>query len=139
MSGIATPVDLFNRSLEAFLGKDMRAWADLCAEDVLVEFPFSPENLPSRLEGREAIFAYLQYYPTIIDIHEIDSVTVYETDRPESVVAEWSVKGHVIPNGNRYDMSYATFVTVRDGQIANYREYWNPLAFGQALEGVSFG
>jgi ketosteroid isomerase-like protein len=49
------------------------------------------------------------------------------------------VKGHVIPNGNKYDMTYATFVTVRDGQITNYREYWNPLAFGHALEGVSFG
>ena len=139
MSDIATPAVIFKRSLEAFLGKDMRAWADLCAEDVLVEFPYSPENLPSRLEGREAIFRYLEYYPTIIDIREIDSVTVYETNRPDTIVAEWSVKGEVIPNGNKYDMSYATFVTVRDGQITNYREYWNPLAFGQALDGVAFG
>jgi ketosteroid isomerase-like protein len=139
MSDTVTPADIFRRSLDAFLGKDMRAWADLCAEDVVVEFPFSPDNLPSRLEGREAIFGYLQYYPTIIDIHEIDSVTIYETNHPAKVVAEWTVKGHVIPNGNKYDMNYATFVTVRNGQIAEYREYWNPLAFGQALEGVSFG
>ena len=139
MSNDTTAVEVFQRSLDAFLAKDMRGWADLCAEDVLVEFPFSPENLPSTLEGREAIFAYLQYYPTIIDIHEIDSVTVYPTDRSDTVVAEWSVKGHVIPNGNKYDMTYATFVTARDGQITNYREYWNPLAFGRALEGVSFG
>jgi ketosteroid isomerase-like protein len=139
MSDNVTAADVFKHSLEAFLGKDMRAWADLCADDVLVEFPFSPDNLPSRLEGRQAIFEYLQYYPTIIDIHEIDSVTVYETTQPATVIAEWSVKGHVIPNGNTYDMTYATFVTVRDGQITNYREYWNPLAFGQALEGVSFG
>jgi len=139
MSSNATPADIFKRSLDAFLGKDMRGWADLCAEDVLVEFPFSPDNLPSKIEGRQGIFEYLQYYPTIIDIHEIDSVTVYATDRPDSIVAEWSVTGHVIPNGNKYDMAYATFLTVRDGQITNYREYWNPLAFGQALEGVSFG
>jgi ketosteroid isomerase-like protein len=139
MSDNDTAADVFKRSLEAFLGKDMRAWADLCAEDVLVEFPFSPDNLPSRLEGRQAIFEYLQYYPTIIDIQEIASSTVYTTDRPDTVVAEWSVKGRVIANANKYDMAYATFVTVRDGQITNYREYWNPLAFGQALEGVSFG
>ncbi|MEY9894426.1 ketosteroid isomerase-like protein [Catenulispora sp. MAP5-51] len=61
------------------------------------------------------------------------------TDKPDTVIAEWSVKGHVIPTGNTYNMAYATFVTVRDGQITGYREYWNPLAFGQALEGVSFG
>ena len=135
----ATPAEVFRSSLDAFLAKDMRAWADLCAEDVLVEFPFSPDGLPSKLESRQAIFEYLQYYPTIIDIHEIDSVSVYATDKPDTVIAEWSVKGHVIPNGNKYDMAYATFVTVRDGQIVNYREYWNPLAFGQALEGVNFG
>jgi ketosteroid isomerase-like protein len=35
-------------------------------------------------------------------------------------------------------MSYATFVTVRDGSIASYREYWNPLALAQALGDVSF-
>ncbi|MFE2960088.1 nuclear transport factor 2 family protein [Nocardia tengchongensis] len=134
-----TPAAVFERSLDAFLSKDMRAWADLCAEDVVVEFPFSPDNLPSRLDGREAIFEYLRYYPAIIDIHEIDSVTVYATDRPDTVIAEWSVQGQVIPNGNKYDMAYATVVTVRDGRITNYREYWNPLAFGQALEGVAFG
>ncbi|MEY9933089.1 ketosteroid isomerase-like protein [Catenulispora sp. GP43] len=139
MNAAATPAEVFKQSQEAFLAKDMRAWADLCAEDVLVEFPFSPEGLPSTLQGRQAIFEYLRYYPTIIDIHEIDSVTVYATDKPETVVAEWSVKGHVIPNGNKYDMAYATFVTVRAGRITGYREYWNPLTFGQALEGVSFG
>ncbi|MFE3262087.1 nuclear transport factor 2 family protein [Nocardia sp. NPDC059091] len=133
------PAAVFRRSLDAFLAKDMRAWADLCAEDVVVEFPFSPDNLPSRLDGREAIFEYLRYYPTIIDIHEINSVTVYETNQPDTVIAEWSVTGQVIPNGNKYDMAYATFVTVRDGQITGYREYWNPLAFGQALDGVTFG
>ena len=75
MTNNVTSVDVFKRSLDAFLGKDMRAWADLCAEDVLVEFPFSPDTLPSRLEGRQAIFEYLQYYPTIIDVHEIDSIS----------------------------------------------------------------
>jgi hypothetical protein len=35
-------------------------------------------------------------------------------------------------------MSYATFVTVRDGSIVNYREYWNPLTLAQALGDVSF-
>ncbi|MGW4531836.1 nuclear transport factor 2 family protein [Nocardia sp. NPDC004340] len=134
-----TPAAVFQRSLDAFLAKDMQAWADLCAEDVVVEFPFSPGDLPSRLDGREAIFEYLRYYPEIIDIHEIDSVTVYSTDRPDTVIAEWSVRGQVVPNGNKYEMAYATFVTVRDGQITNYREYWNPLAFGQALDGVAFG
>jgi ketosteroid isomerase-like protein len=111
MSDSQKPAELFRRSLDAFLAKDMRAWADLCAEDVLVEFPFAPAGTPSRLDGRVAIFEYLRNYPKIIDVHEIDSLEIYPTDRPDTVIGEWSVKGHVIPNGNAYNMSYATFVT----------------------------
>ena len=138
MSDSQKPAELFRRSLDAFLAQDMRAWADLCAENVLVEFPFAPAGTPSRLDGRVAIFEYLRNYPKIIDVHEIDSLEIYPTDRPDTVIGEWSVKGHVIPNGNAYNMSYATFVTVRDGSIVNYREYWNPLALAQALGDVSF-
>ena len=71
-------------------------------------------------------------------MHEIVSLEIYPTDRPDTVIGEWSVTGHVIPNGNAYNMSYATFVKVRDGRIVNYREYWNPLALAQALGDVSF-
>jgi ketosteroid isomerase-like protein len=73
MSDSQKPAELFRRSLDAFLAKDMRAWADLCAEDDLVEFPFAPAGTPSRLDGRVAIFEYLRNYPKIIDVHEIDS------------------------------------------------------------------
>jgi hypothetical protein len=62
--------------LDAFLAKDMRAWADLCAEDVLVEFPFAPAGTPSRLDDRVAIFEYLRNYPKIIDVHEIGSLEI---------------------------------------------------------------
>jgi len=70
MSDSQKPAELFRRSLDAFLAKDMRAWADLCAEDVLVEFPFAPAGTPSRLDGRVAIFEYLRNYPKIIDVDE---------------------------------------------------------------------
>ena len=41
-------------------------------------------------------------------------------------------------NGNAYEMSYATFVTFREGLILIYREYWNPQAFLAAMSGVTF-
>ena len=47
-------------------------------------------------------------------MHEIGSLEIYPTDHPDTVIGEWSVKGHVIPTGNAYNMWYATFVTVRD-------------------------
>jgi len=134
-----TPVtQLLRNSLETFLAKDMKGWSELCAEDVVAEFPFAPEGSQSRFEGRAALYAYLKDYPGFIDVKAIPTLKVYGTDDPNVAIAEWSASGVVIGNGNAYEMSYATFVTFRDGLIANYREYWNPQAFMKALSGGSF-
>ncbi len=127
-----------NRSLDAFFAKDMKGWSELCDPNVIVEFPFAPEGLVSRLQGRTAIYEYLKNYPSIIDIKEFTSKKVYTTNDPNTVIVEWGVSGKVIANNNPYVMSYATFVTVRDGLIVNYREYWNPVAFMKAMSGTRF-
>ena len=136
--GHPSAAQVLKRSLDAFLSKDMRAWSELCDENVVVEFPFAPEGSPSKLEGRQAIYEYLRSYPDTIDIASIPASRIYLTDDPNTAIAEWSVTGTVISNGNPYNMSYATFVTVRDGLIARYKEYWNPMAFLKALSGASF-
>jgi ketosteroid isomerase-like protein len=138
MSNTPSAVDLLRRSLDTFLAKDMKAWTDLCADDVVAEFPFAPEGASARIEGREALFDYLRGYPDVIDVREILAVRIYPTDDENVAIAEWSVKGGVVSNGNPYDMSYATFVTFRDGLIVNYREYWNPQVFLNALAGTNF-
>ena len=133
-----TAVQLFQKCLDRFLAKDMKGWTDLCAEDVVAEFPFAPEGSPSRIEGRPALYEYLRNYPSFIDVHKIPTAKAYATDDKNVVVAEWSVVGKVISNGNPYDMSYATFVTYRDGLVVNYREYWNPLTFLTAMGSSRF-
>lgn len=133
-----TAVDLLRRSLDTFLAKDMKGWTDLCAEDVVAEFPFAPEGSPARIEGRAALYAYLRGYPEAIDVRALPTLKTYATDDPAVAIAEWSASGKVLANGNPYEMRYATFVTFRDGLIVNYREYWNPLAFLNAMSGARF-
>jgi len=129
---------LLRNSLDKFLAKDMKGWTDLCAEDVVAEFPFAPEGSQARFEGREALYAYLKDYPSYIDVKSLPTLKIYGTDEANVAIAEWSASGVVIGNGNPYEMSYATFVTFRDGLIVNYREYWNPQAFQKAMSGGSF-
>ena len=133
-----TAVQLFHNSLDKFLAKDMESWTDLCDEDVVAEFPFATKGSPSRIEGRAALYEYLKNYPGFIDVQKIPKVKTYATNDKNVIVAEWSVSGKVISNGNPYDMSYATFVTYRDGLVVNYREYWNPMAFIAAMSGTRF-
>ncbi|TDK23671.1 nuclear transport factor 2 family protein [Arthrobacter crusticola] len=138
MSDELTNVQRLQRGLELFLSKDMKGWTDLCAEDVVAEFPFAPEGSPSVIEGRAALYEYLRGYPETIDVRELPTTTMYATGDPDLVVMEWSVAGTVVRTGNPYAMRYATFVTFRDGEIATYREYWNPQVFLAALDGQGF-
>lgn len=129
---------LLRNSLDTFLAKDMKGWSELCAEDVVAEFPFAPEGSQAKFEGREALYNYLKDYPGFIDVKSIPKLKIYGTDDANAAIAEWSASGVVIGSGNPYEMSYATFVTFRDGLIVNYREYWNPEAFQKAMSGGSF-
>jgi len=138
MSTNLSAPELLRRSLDTFLAKDMKGWADLCDEDVVAEFPFAPEGSPKRLEGRTALYEYLRNYPSVIDVRSIPTPRIYMTEDPNVAIAEWSASGVVLSNGNPYEMSYATFVTFRDGLIVSYREYWNPMAFMAAMNGAQF-
>jgi uncharacterized protein len=138
MNNTSIAVELLRNSLDKFLAKDMKGWTDLCDENVVAEFPFAPEGSPARIEGRNALYEYLRNYPSFIDVREIPKMKIYTIDDPNIAIAEWSVSGKVVSNGNPYEMSYATFVTFRDGLIVNYREYWNPMAFIRAMEGTRF-
>ena len=133
-----TAVQLFKRSLDTFLAKDIKGWAELCDENVVVEFPFAPDVASRKLVGRAAIYEYLKNYPSVIDIQTSPTLKINATDDPNMAIAEWSVSGRVISNGNPYEMSYATFMTFKNGLIVNYHEYWNPMAFMAAMSGAEF-
>ena len=124
-----TAVELARRSVETFVSKDIKGWVALADENILTEFPFAPEGSPRRLEGRDALYEYIKDYPSVIDIRSMPTWKAYATDEPNTAIVEWSVSGKVLPNGNSYDMKYATFVTFRDGLMTNYREYWDPMTF----------
>jgi ketosteroid isomerase-like protein len=111
MTDKPTAVELARRSVETFVSKDIKGWVALADENILTEFPFAPEGSPRRLEGRDALYEYIKNYPS------------------NTAIVEWSVSGEVLPNGNSYNMKYATFITFRDGLMTNYREYWDPMTF----------
>jgi uncharacterized protein len=133
-----TAAQLLKRSLDTFLAKDMQGWADLCDENVVIEFPFAPDAASKRMVGRVAIYEYLRNYPNVIDIKTTPTLTIHETSDPNMAIAEWSASGRVSSSGNPYEMSYATFAIFHNGLIVNYREYWNPMAFMAAMNGANF-
>lgn len=123
-----SPADLYRHSLSLLLDKDIRAWVGLWAEHGVMEFPFAPPGWPERLEGREAVAAYMRDYPDHIDLHDFPDLKIHETADPATVVAEMRGVGRMVTTGSPFDMTYIAVVTAQDGRFTSYRDYWNPLA-----------
>ncbi len=136
MSTHVSPELLFRDSLRMMLEKNTSAWVDLWAADGIMEFPFAPEGWPQRLEGRDAIAAYIRDYPDHIDLHDIPDLLIHQTSDPRTIVVEMRAVGRLVETDKPYEMKYIAVVTVENGRITSYRDYWNPLA---VLEpGVAF-
>ncbi len=128
MPAHTSPADLYRHSLQLLLDKNIPEWGDLWAEDGVMEFPFAPQGWPERLEGKEAIAAYMRHYPDHIDLHDFPDVRIHQTIAPETIVVEMRGVGRLVETGSSFTMRYIAVVTVQDGRITSYRDYWNPLA-----------
>jgi ketosteroid isomerase-like protein len=120
-------VDLIPRALQLLLDKDMIGFAGLWAEDGVMEFPFAPPGWPAGVEGRAAIEDYLRDYPKMLDIQGFPAQVVHQSTNPDVAVVEFDAEGVVVATGKPYRFSYIAVITVRDGEIVSYRDYWNPL------------
>ncbi|MGP4008494.1 nuclear transport factor 2 family protein [Streptomyces sp. 4N124] len=127
----ALPADLFRHGLSLLLDKNIPAWVDLWSDDGVMEFPFAPEGWPRRLEGKAAVADYMRDYPEHIDLHDFPSLKIHETTEPTTVVVEMRGTGRLVKSGAPFDMTYIAVVTVEDGLLTQYRDYWNPLALPQ--------
>jgi ketosteroid isomerase-like protein len=131
-----TALQLVDRAMDLLLAHDMAGFAGLWAVDGTMEFPFAPAGYPQRLEGRAAVAEYLRDYTDHVDLRAITSRTVHQTLDPDVVVVEFEVDGTAVRTGRPYRMRYISVITVRDGEIAGYRDYWSPLAVAEAVGGA---
>jgi ketosteroid isomerase-like protein len=130
------PRDLVEHALDLLLKHDMAGFAGLWTEDGVIEFPFAAPGYPPRVEGRDAIREYLRDYPNLLDVRAVTAKTVHETADPAVVILEMTVAGVVVASQTPYELSYIAVITVVDGEIRHYRDYWSPLAAAEFLGGV---
>ncbi|MGC4875775.1 nuclear transport factor 2 family protein [Micromonospora sp. DT43] len=129
------PTAVFHRGMELLLAKDMAGFIALFAEDAVLELPFAPPGQPRRVAGRVELHEYLINYPALLDVREIHDRTVYETRNPEVIVVEFVASGFVVATNRPYELRYIAVLTIRDGQLAHYRDYWDPIAAQELLGG----
>lgn len=97
-------------------------------EDAVHEFPFAPEGMPTRVEGREAIKAWMRTVPDLLTLDGgMHDLRIHEGG--DTLTAEWSSTGH-FADGTPAAISYVAVVTFDGDLVAHYRDYINPSTCG---------
>jgi hypothetical protein len=119
------------------IGTDIERWLALFTDDAVVEFPYAAGlGLPERLEGREAIRRYFGETPKHFRGLVFTKFQRYLTTDPEVALAEAHGSATIAATGRQYEQDYFMVLQAREGRIALYREYWNPIPGLQAFGGA---
>ena len=102
-----------------------------------MEFPFALPS-PRRVEGREALAAHIAFLASRIEFLGVSDVVKHETGDPEVFILEFAGSGRAVATGEPFEQRYISVIRLRDGQIAHYRDYWNPIAVLRTMRGREF-
>jgi ketosteroid isomerase-like protein len=112
---------------------EVAEWLDLFTDDGILEFPFAPAGVPTRVQGRDALSAHMTHFPENFDV-EFVGLVFHETTDPGLVIAEFRSVGRAVPTGKPYEQTCISVVYTNDaGRITRYVDYWNPLVAIEAL------
>ena len=123
----ATPADVLAQRHRLTLNGDADGLADLFAPDAVIESPFAPPGVPSRLEGRQAIREYSRHVmASPLRLEEYEVVEFYQTQDPEVVIVEMRAKATLTTTGRSFAATSIQILRIREGQIVLFRDFANP-------------
>jgi ketosteroid isomerase-like protein len=127
--------------LKGALGDRLDPAADnfiaMMAEDFVMEFPYARPGMEPRIEGREAVVAYLMTVAGNVSVDTVDNVVVHETGDPEVVILEFEAHGRAPKVNEPYDQRYISVIRTRGGRMIHYKDYWNPIQGLKAQVGAA--
>jgi ketosteroid isomerase-like protein len=101
------------------------------ATDVIVEFPYAPEDHTRRLEGPGAVGRFMENIGKFSEGFKLGEPTIHETKT--GCIAEYHGDAVFKSTGLPYSQDYISVLTVEDGKIKRIREYYDPLRVLRAL------
>jgi uncharacterized protein len=113
--------------------KDLSAWIDLWTEDAVQDMPFSPPEFPKRLEGKKAIARHYSSLPQTVGKMVFLDLKLYPMQDPNWILAEYRGEIEVLATGRFYNNRYCGLFQFKNGKIALFREYYNPLTLREGF------
>jgi ketosteroid isomerase-like protein len=120
--GITSPArEVFDRFLAASVENRWDDLADLYAEDVVIEMPFTPAGVPRLTKGRSELRRRFRAAGELRRLVKAANVVVHETSDPSVLVAEFDLHQELADEA--FVSTYVMVMTVADGRITYSRDY----------------
>ena len=133
---------LLQTALGDWLAPGVEDYLDLFRDDAVLEIPYGATEAGDRVEGKAAISAYMEQLRGKVTLEEMRLTASYVSPGGEgggaagdTMVLEYAGTVHAEKREVRFRQRYIAVVTVRDGRIALFREYTNPLLARNAFAG----
>ncbi|WP_328645722.1 nuclear transport factor 2 family protein [Amycolatopsis sp. NBC_00348] len=123
--------EVFDRFLAASVENRWDDLADLYAEDVVIEMPFTPAGVPRLTKGREELRRRFRAAGGVRRLVKAENVVVHETADPAVLVAEFDLHGEMA--GEAFASTYVMVMTIADGRITHSRDYSDTAAAAERI------
>jgi hypothetical protein len=119
------PVEVLEERRRLVVAREMDAFADLFAEDGVIEMPFAGDGpMPARLVGRAAVREFSAGFERAPwEILDLRIREVHRTADPEVVIVELTTVGRVAATGEPFEVPCIQVFRIRDGRIVLFRDY----------------
>jgi len=109
-------------------------FAALFTDDARQVMPFAPEGFPRLLDGRAAILAQYGGLPDAYTSMRFPDLVIHDMASPDEFFATY--RGDIRQkSGAKYDNTYVGRFVLRDGRIAEFTEYFDPIVLARAFGG----
>ena len=123
---------LLRSALGERLASGIEDYLDLFRDDAVLEIPYGRTVDGERVEGKQAIAAYMERLRGTVTLDEM-VLTAPPIEAGDTVVLEYLGTVHAERNDVRFGQRYVAVVTLIEGRIASFREYSNPLLAQRAF------
>jgi ketosteroid isomerase-like protein len=118
-------------ALAAVSRMDADALRPMLGDAAVLEFPYAPPGLPSRIEGGAAVVEALRLTSTLFSQFEIAPKASFASPDSEAVLFQCESRG-IRVDGGAYANRYVILFVFHEDNIQLWREYFDPLRLGDA-------
>ncbi|MGD1317810.1 nuclear transport factor 2 family protein [Chryseobacterium sp. 2R14A] len=119
--------NVFHKHLSMFTdGMSKEDYANLFTEDAVQEYPYAPAPFATKIEGRDAIAAYIENVVKGATNWNFTDFNFSSTSNPDVFFVEFQGSALVTSTGKTYNQLFIARITMSGDKIANFKEYWNP-------------